>query len=116
MNRSGCPKDRSLWPLYLRDSQLVLITTDSTLESVLWTRRMLPNIHSWIGGASLLCMANKQDIPSALTGERVGSILGIETILLTALDMFDSSECSRLIERIIDFLGLLRDTPHLRAV
>ncbi|MGM0686299.1 MAG: hypothetical protein ACQET3_04975 [Promethearchaeati archaeon] len=67
-------------------------------------------------GAILLCIANKQDIPTALTGERVGSILGIETIPLTAFDMFDSLERSSLIERIIDFLGLRRDTPHLRAV
>ncbi|MBD3159930.1 MAG: hypothetical protein GF309_14205 [Candidatus Lokiarchaeota archaeon] len=107
----GQPRFRSMWPTYLRGSQLVLVTTDSTLESVLWARKMIPHVRSWTGDAALLGVANKQDRPVALTCERVSSILGIDTIPLTALEMLDPSERSHLIDAILDKLGSPRNEP-----
>jgi len=105
----GQPRFRSLWPTYLRGSQLVLVTTDSTLESVLWSRKMIPHVRSWTGDAALLGVANKQDRAAALTGERVSSILDIDTIPLTALEMQDPSERSHLIDAMLDKLGSPRN-------
>lgn len=99
----------SLWPQFLRNSQLVLVATDSGLRSTLWSRRMIPSLQSWTPDASLLGVANKQDLPQALTAERVGSILKIPTEGLVALDAFDRDQRRRLVKRIVEILGLDSD-------
>lgn len=96
---------KSLWPIYLRGSQLVLIVTDSTLESVLWSRKMIPEVRTWSGNAELLGIANKQDLSSALTRERIESILGIRTLGINALDV-NSKEHSLLRTQISQLLGI----------
>ncbi|GAG58928.1 unnamed protein product [marine sediment metagenome] len=44
----------TLWPIYLKNSHLVLITTDSGLETVLWSRRILKSVSSAITSIVLL--------------------------------------------------------------
>ncbi len=96
----------TLWPLYLKNSHLVLVTTDSGLESVLWSRRYLKSLAEWTPNAALLGIANKQDGAIALTAERVESILGIPTEGIVALDMFDKNQRSRLMHQIAYQLGI----------
>ena len=96
----------SLWPIYLRNSHLVLITTDSGLESVLWSRRTLKSLASWAPNAALLGIANKQDYSIALTAERVESILGIPTEGIVALESSDKTQRSRLMNQIAYQLGI----------
>ncbi len=83
---AGQPRFQSIWPQYLGGSQLVLVTTDSSLENVLWTRRIIPKVRVWAKDAVLLGVANKQDYSHALTKDRVESILKIPTVGLVALD------------------------------
>ncbi|MHA1863356.1 MAG: GTP-binding protein [Candidatus Thorarchaeota archaeon] len=96
----------SLWPTYLRNSHLILITTDSGLESVLWSRRMLKSVSSWAPNAALLGIANKQDYSIALTAKRVESILGIPTEGIVALEPLDKTQRSRLLNQIAHQLGI----------
>ena len=96
----------SLWPIYLRNSHLVLITTDSGLESVLWSRRTLKSVASWAPNAALLGIANKQDYSIALTAERVESILGIPTEGIVALEPLDKTQRFRLMNQIAYQLGI----------
>lgn len=96
----------TLWPIYLRNSHLILLTTDSGLESVLWSRRILKSIVDWAPNAALLGIANKQDGLLALTAERVESILGIPTEGIVALDVFDKTQRSRLMNQIAFQLGI----------
>jgi len=96
----------SLWPLYLKNSHLVLITTDSGLETVLWSRRKLKSIVDWAPNAALLGIANKQDYSLALTAERVESILGIPTEGIVALEPLDKTQRSRLMNQIAYQLGI----------
>jgi small GTP-binding protein len=95
-----------LWPLYLKNSHLVLITTDSGLESVLWSRRMLKSVVDWAPNAALLGIANKQDCSIALTAERVESILGIPTEGIVALEPLDKTQRLRLMNHIAYQLGI----------
>ena len=96
----------SLWPFYLRNSHLVLITTDSGLESVLWSRRILKSVANWAPNAALLRIANKQDYSIALTAERVESILGIPTEGIVALESSDRTQRCRLMNQIAYQLGI----------
>jgi len=96
----------SLWPFYLRNSHLVLITTDSGLESVLWSRRILKSVANWAPNAALLGIANKQDYSIALTAERVESILGIPTEGIVALESSDRTQRPRLMNQIAYQLGI----------
>ncbi len=103
---AGQSRFSSLWPMYLKNSHLVLVTTDSGLESVLWSRRLLKSVASWAPNAALLGIANKQDYTIALTAERVESILGIPTEGIVALDIFDKTQRPRLMNQIAHQLGI----------
>ncbi len=109
----GQLKFKSLWPRYLKGSQLVLAVTDSSLETVLWTRKMLPELRKWSDNATILGIANKQDLPKALTRGRVESILGIQTLGITALDV-GSNEHDIFRRKIIRSLGIAYE--HLSHV
>lgn len=96
----------TLWPRYLKNSHLILITTDSSLKSVLWSRRMLKSVVDWAPKAALLGIANKQDGSIALTAGRVESILGIPTEGIVALEPLDKTQRSRLMNQIAFQLGI----------
>jgi len=96
----------TLWPFYVRNSQLILVTTDSGLNSVLWSRRILKSIIDWAPNSALLGIANKQDYSTALTAERVESILGIPTEGIVALEPLDKTQRSRLMNQIAFQLGI----------
>lgn len=84
---------------YARGSDLVALVTDSKLETVLKSKKnILPIIREYAPEAELVSVANKQDLPKALTPERIGQILGLPALGLNALD-FDNRE------RIIEFLS-----------
>ncbi len=101
----GQSKFRTIWPAYLKGSHLVLIVTDSQLESVLWSRRMLSNVRVWAPRAQLLGIANKQDLGRALLAERVEKILDIPTIGLVALDP-DRKQKHSFLTRVCELLGI----------
>ncbi|MGY5879093.1 MAG: ADP-ribosylation factor-like protein [Candidatus Thorarchaeota archaeon] len=103
---AGQSQFSSLWPIYLKNSHLILITTDSGLESVLWSRRKLKFVSNWAPNAALLGIANKQDYSIALTAERVESILGIPTEGIVALEPLDKTQRSRLMNQIANQLGI----------
>ncbi len=63
-------------------------------------------MREWAETATLVGVANKQDLPLALTNERVGSILGIEIQGLNALD-FDGGTHDIFKKWIVDSLGLV---------
>lgn len=103
---AGQERFSSLWPFYLKNSHLILIITDSGLESVLWSRRFLKSVVKWAPNAALLGIANKQDYSIALTAERVESILGIPTEGIVALESSDKTQRSRLMNQIAYQLGI----------
>jgi small GTP-binding protein len=102
---AGQRKFATLWPLYVRNSQLILLVTDSRLESVLWSKKMIPQLRNWAPRAGILGVANKQDRPNGLLAERVQSILGVDTFGLVAIDCFSDKSRNRLRNMIRSALG-----------
>jgi small GTP-binding protein len=103
---AGQKQFAKLWPIFLKNSHLVLVTTDSGLETVLWSRRMIKFVIDWAPNAALLGIANKQDCSIALMADRVESILGIPTEGLVALESLDKKQRSRLMNHIAHLLGI----------
>ena len=65
-------------------SKLVLLVTDSTPRNVLNTRKLSDKLKS--SGSKAIAIANKQDLDGALTPNRVGNLLGLETYGMIAID------------------------------
>ena len=103
---AGQPKFSTLWPRYLKSSQLVLAVTDSQLRSVLWLRKMLTEISEWASNAVLLGIANKQDLVYPLTEGRVEDILGVPTIGVEAINPFGEKQRQNLMQRMTESLGI----------
>ncbi|MFX1562155.1 MAG: ADP-ribosylation factor-like protein [Promethearchaeota archaeon] len=83
---AGQDKFRSLWRYYLRNADAVLLVTDSTLKNILETRDILEIVRKESPSAIVWAIANKQDLPNALTPKLVQRILGIRTYGLVAID------------------------------
>ncbi|MBD3408093.1 MAG: hypothetical protein GF411_18375 [Candidatus Lokiarchaeota archaeon] len=105
----GQSRFSSIWPRYLSGSSLVINITDSSLRSTLWSKKMLSLVRKSAPDAALLGVANKQDLPQALTGSRVESILGIPTIELCAIDALSSDTRETMHNAIRDALGMPLD-------
>ncbi len=75
-----------LWNKMVKNAQVVIIVTDSTLENVLRSRKLVQMVQKEAPTAKIIGIANKQDLPTALTPERVGQILGVPTYELIAID------------------------------
>jgi len=66
------------WSKIIRSGSMVVIVTDSTQENIDWTKRVAyPVLKSELPYARVIAIANKQDLPGALSPEVVGKRLGI---------------------------------------
>jgi small GTP-binding protein len=83
---AGQEKFRSLWPYYLRNADVVLLVTDSTLRNVLVTRSILEIVRRDAPSAIAWAIANKQDLPGALAPALAQRVLGVQTYGLVAID------------------------------
>ena len=83
---AGQERFRSLWGYYLRNADAVLLVTDSTLKNVLATRDILEVVRKNASSAIVWAIANKQDLPGALSAKLVQRILGVQTYWLVAID------------------------------
>ncbi len=83
---AGQERFRSLWGYYLRNADAVLLVTDSTLKNVLATRDILEMVRKNASSAIVWAIANKQDLPGALSAKLVQRILGVQTYGLVAID------------------------------
>lgn len=83
---AGQDRFRKLWELYFRGSRIILLVTDSTLENVLNSKDIIDLIRRKDIAAQLLAIANKQDLPGALSPQLVQRILGIKAYGMVAID------------------------------
>ncbi|MDO8123831.1 MAG: ADP-ribosylation factor-like protein [Candidatus Hermodarchaeota archaeon] len=83
---AGQDRFRKLWELYFRGSRIILLVTDSTLENVLNSKDIIDLIRRKDIAAELLAIANKQDLPGALSPQLVQRILGIKAYGMVAID------------------------------
>lgn len=90
-----------LWAKMIANAQVVIIVTDSTLENVLRSKKLVTLVKEEVPDAKVIGIANKQDLPTALTPERVGQILGIPTYELVAIDISYRDRLIQIIRRAI---------------
>jgi small GTP-binding protein len=69
----------------IKGSKIVMLVTDSTPKNVLKTRKLADKIKQE-SNKKIIAIANKQDLEGALSPERVGNILGLETYGMIAID------------------------------
>ncbi|RLI56790.1 MAG: hypothetical protein DRP09_05445 [Candidatus Thorarchaeota archaeon] len=90
-----------LWAKMIANAQVVVIVTDSTLENVLKSKKLVSLVQEEVPDAKVIGIANKQDLPTALTPQRVGQILGIPTYELVAIDISYRNRLISIIRRAI---------------
>jgi small GTP-binding protein len=90
-----------LWAKMIANAQVVIIVTDSTLENVLRSKKLVTLVGEEVPDAKVIGIANKQDLPTALTPERVGQILNIPTYELVAIDISYRDRLIQIIRRAI---------------
>ncbi|MCF2136298.1 MAG: GTP-binding protein [Candidatus Thorarchaeota archaeon] len=90
-----------LWAKMIANAQVVIIVTDSTLENVLRSKKLVSLVKEEVPDARIIGIANKQDLPTALTPERVGQILGIPTYELVAIDISYRDRLIQIIRKAI---------------
>ncbi|MGY5852316.1 MAG: ADP-ribosylation factor-like protein [Candidatus Thorarchaeota archaeon] len=66
------------WGKIIRAGSMVVVVSDSTKENIEWTKRVAyPVLKSELPYARIIGIANKQDLPGALSPQEVGKRLGI---------------------------------------
>lgn len=90
-----------LWAKMIANAQVVIIVTDSTLENVLRSKKLVSLVKEEVPDAKVIGIANKQDLPTALTPERVGQILNIPTYELVAIDISYRDRLIQIIRKAI---------------
>jgi small GTP-binding protein len=90
-----------LWAKMIANAQVVVIVTDSTLENVLRSKKLVSLVKEEVPDAKVIGIANKQDLPTALTPERVGQILSVPTYELVAIDISYRERLIQIIRRAI---------------
>ena len=83
----GQSRFRILWAKMIQNASLVLVVTDSTLENVLRSKKLISLVNEEDPDVTIIGIANKQDVPNALKPERVSKILGVPTDGLIAIDI-----------------------------
>lgn len=89
------------WDKFIRDSSLIIIVTDSTLENVVKSRYFVRLVREVEPEANILSIANKQDLPDALPPEKVSQILELETYGLVAIDPMNRVKLYELIRKAV---------------
>jgi small GTP-binding protein len=94
----GQDQFRFMWDSFLPGTNTILLVTDSTMAGVQKTKELV-NKYSNFKGAKLLVIANKQDLPGALSPSEVESILGAETHGIIALNPNSKNYLFKLLQR-----------------
>ncbi|MBS3795564.1 MAG: hypothetical protein KGY80_11735 [Candidatus Thorarchaeota archaeon] len=68
-----------VWVKMIANAQVVVIVTDSTLENVLKSKKLVSLVREEVPNAKIIGIANEQDLPTALPPDRAGKILDIPT-------------------------------------
>lgn len=74
------------WPIFLRNSKLVLLVTDSSRTNVERSKNLINLVKTIEPKAVLIGIANKQDLPNRLSPQEIESILGVKSYGLVAID------------------------------
>jgi small GTP-binding protein len=80
----GQERFRFMWEDFLRGAGLAVLVCDSTEENINQTKEIYKKFSRYID-SKIIAIANKQDLPGALSAKKVGKKLGIPTYGMSAI-------------------------------
>jgi small GTP-binding protein len=83
---AGQQEYHKTWVIFLRGAALILFVSDSSLENVVSSKPLLDLCRRVEPNAEIICIANKQDLPSRLKPEEIERQLGVKTYGCVAMD------------------------------
>ena len=101
---AGQERFTPLWPMLLRGTHVILLVSDSTVENVLQTKRVFMKLIKK-ARPDAICMgiANKQDLPKAMSAPLVKKVLGVEEVFpICAIDPSERRKLQNIIAHGIE--------------
>jgi signal recognition particle receptor subunit beta len=86
-----------MWKDFLRGAGLAIVVCDSTEENIEQTKKMCQKYSRYMG-SKIIAIANKQDLPDALSAEQVEKKLGIPTYGMSAIRLDLRGRLKRILE------------------
>jgi len=99
-----------LWKNFVKESNIIFLITDSTLDNVESSKFLLNAIKDDNPTAFITVIANRFDTKNALDSERIENILGTTTYSISAVDPKYRYD---IIKLILNFLGVNNQTSEL---
>lgn len=99
---AGQKRFMTAWDILIRGSEVIFIVTDSSPGNVEATKKeILPLVHSKALYSKKFAIANKQDLPGALSPTEVGRILNLKTYGMVAIDPKNRDKLFKIITEAI---------------
>ena len=80
----GQERFRFMWQDFLRGAGLAVLVCDSTEDNIKQTKEIYKKFSRYLN-TKIIAIANKQDLPDALTAKKVQKKLGIRTYGMSAI-------------------------------
>jgi len=80
----GQERFRFMWEDFLRGAGLTVLVCDSTEDNIIKTKEIYNKFSRYMN-TKIIAIANKQDLPSALSAKKVQKKLGIQTYGMSAI-------------------------------
>ncbi|MFW9785508.1 MAG: ADP-ribosylation factor-like protein [Candidatus Heimdallarchaeota archaeon] len=97
----GQDRFRFMWRDFLRGAGLAVLVCDSTKNNVEKTKEICEKYSRFIG-SKIIAIANKQDLPGALSAEEVEKKLGVPTYGMSAIRLDLRGRIRRILEYEVD--------------
>ena len=91
-----------LWENFIAGSDVVLLMTNSTKENVVKSKRFLEISNKVVPFTRLAVIANKQDLPDALSIEEIEKMMGNKVYGLVAIESGSRDKIIRIIADLLD--------------
>jgi small GTP-binding protein len=75
---------QDLWSFYFQGTDVIFLITDSSFRNVMQTKTLLRNIRKEAPAVPLFIVANKQDLPESMKGDKIKRLLGAPTFPMVA--------------------------------
>ncbi|MFX0028957.1 MAG: ADP-ribosylation factor-like protein [Candidatus Hermodarchaeota archaeon] len=93
----GQERFRFMWKDFLKGAGLAILVCDSTEDNIEKTKEIYEKYSRYIG-SKIIAIANKQDLPNALSAEQVEQKLGIPTYGMSAIRIDLRGRIKRILE------------------
>lgn len=111
---AGQEKFSFLWSKFIQDSDAVLIITDSTFQNIGKSKFFINLYRKEVPHANITAIANKQDLPNAMSPEEVSEVLQIPVKGMVAVD---PENRGKMIDVITETLGIAKEhSPLLKPL